>query len=299
MRVAIPTMNATKTVHHTDNVNAGTATCGITTANVSTTIENVTCKRCLARLAKDTKVNADAEERRNTNIQESVDFMAATGSTLTEIEAFITGQAPTMPIVASVASVAKGEVTAFEAKMLAGEEDEAMTKTIPTKTESATVLPDPPVVILLDVPKALKKAIKVVASKTVHALDICNSKTGTLCNIPGKTAVLDSEVTCKVCLAKLHGTKPTNTIPDEVKAARKSFKSFVARASYMAYLDTDCGTVDWSVTYTTMTGMMLAVTSEPGGMVLTADDHVVGTATDKASLINKIEELCWSCGEER
>lgn len=145
------------------------------------------------------------------------------------------------------------------------------------------------------------KVTKASKPKNTHMADTTNERTGTLCNIPastpGQTTTDPDAVTCKVCLAKLHGTKPLNAISDEVKAARKAFRSFIARATYMAYMDSDQLGTSWTLCHTNLAGERYQITS-PGckdGVYL-CNNTMAGNT--KQSLLDTIAELGWSCGEE-
>lgn len=223
-RAAIPATNTVR--HHTTNDT--TTTCGIkispTTMVEWNTSEEVTCKRCLARLAP---------------------------------------SAPSAPRSAT-----------------AGIDERRAEKNAAIDGPIGPIGPAPRV-------KAPAKP------KTIH-MTSPDTPTGTLCNIAGSATCLAAEVTCRVCLMKINGTTPTNAIPDSVKLARKAFRSFVARATYMAYLDLDCPG-NWTVTHTNMAGDHYVITSPdinhpwPNAIAATSKQHI----------LDQIEALGWSCGEDR
>lgn len=124
------------------------------------------------------------------------------------------------------------------------------------------------------------------------------TKTGTLCNIPGNHTLDPALVTCKVCLAKMNGIAPLNAIPEPVKAARKAFRSFVARAAYMAYMDEGSLGTSWNLNHKNMAGVkyQITATGSVDGLYL-CNDTVAGNT--KQELLDTINRLGWSCGEDK
>lgn len=188
-------------------------------------------------------------------------------------------------------------ITVTEKMSVSHAEDKVTCKRCLKALERATQPPVTPAT-LQEVPAKPKVPTK---AKTLHYHDgNAHPEAGTLCNIPGAITTDINAVTCKVCLAKLNHTPPTNAVPDEVKAARKAYRSFIARATYMTHLDAGCGSVDWSVSYENLTGTLLGVCTEPGGYVLSENGEVKATCIDtKAALIQAIEDISWSCGEDK
>lgn len=296
------------TLHHTNDVNAGTATCGITTVNVTTHHDKVTCKRCLARLAK-------AAETRLQDAAELVD--EPTESVLPATHAVN----PTNPRY-TVCGTPKADVT------IALSLDDVtcprcLTKLAPSITEpiESYDIPVTDTNTMKDVHAArdrvraaLKsakatikegraiakapRAPKAPKAPTVHLHDAERSTHQTWCKIPGVTTTDASAVTCKVCRAHIDGKAPVNAVPERVKAARKAFRSFVARATYMAFMDEGCLGTSWHLTHTNMAGERYTITAtgDENGLYL-CNDHMAGDS--KQSLTDTIEQLGWSCGEEK
>jgi hypothetical protein len=143
---------------------------------------------------------------------------------------------------------------------------------------------------------AAKAAAK--PAKKVNLHSIGETKNGTACNVAGKTTEDPDAVTCGICRAKLDGTKPANAISDEVKVARKHFKSFVARIAYMAYMDAPASTdpidtIAWSLEYTNSAGIVLTANGIGNVVVLTDSEGAETTVRGKDAVKDSVDELCW------
>lgn len=256
---------AQKTVHLTTEIGNPSycnATSRTTEDNASEAIEDVTCKRCLTAHAKAVAAPVVPDT------DEDDDFLP-----------------PPVKVIPASQLVPVVDLTPVGDSQTVGATD-----------PKPTTLKDKAKAVATAAPKAKKPAT------TVHLVDHTNERTGTSCNIPasGPDAMTTdpSAVTCKVCLFKLAGAKPINTIPDEVKAARKAFRSFVARATYMAYMDSNQLGTGWTLTHTNMAGeyYQITATGHADGLYL-CNDSIAGNT--KASLIETIERLGWSCGEDK
>lgn len=256
--------NTQKTTHLTHEYGAPSLCGAIRETNETNSTEDapdVTCKRCLARLDQLT-----AQATSQNPVVDEDDF-------------------PDPPASDTPASRANMVISTKELDRI---DDKAGRTNLKDKARTASAT----------------KPAKAPAPKNVHLsheqgepLKNGDPAPQSLCRIPGPTTTDPDAVTCKVCLAKLHGQKPGNAIPDEVKTARKAFRSFIARATYMAYMDGDQLGTSWTLCHTNLAGERYQITS-PGceGGIYLCNDTMAGNT--KESLIATIEQLGWSCGEE-
>lgn len=290
--------------HHTTSND--TTTCGITitpSVNVEwNTTNEVTCKRCLARLAKAAEL-ALQDPAHPFNVAQDAAGLAdePTESVLPATHAVN----PTNPRY-TVCGTPKADVTIapslddvtcprclvkLDGRVGDADADEPRTP----KEPKAPKEPRTP-----KVPKE-PRAPKAPKAPTVHLHDAGRSTHQTWCKIPGVTTTDASAVTCKVCRAHIDGKAPVNAVPERVKAARKAFRSFVARVAYMVFMDRDCGGdngINWSLSHTNMAGDCYEVgRSNTTGYRVMCNASIV--TTDLGQDIKQWMEEHWSCGEDK
>lgn len=283
------------TLHHTNDVNAGTATCGITTVNVTTHHDKVTCKRCLARLAKAAETTDRIME--SIAVQETAGLFtpAPFGESITQIPCEITpveppavqhAVNPTNPRY-TVCGTPRADVT------IALSLDDVTCLRCLTKLDRR--VDDADASKAPKAPKAPKepRTPKAPKAPTVHLHDAERSTHQTWCKIPGVTTTDTSAVTCKVCRAHIDGKAPVNAVPERVKAARKAFRSFVARVAYMVFIDDGCTVNSWTVKWTNMAGDQYEVSSY--GIY----ENGEGLGFGPGKNIKQWMEEYWSCGEDK
>jgi hypothetical protein len=241
--------------------NAGKTACGVTmtTTNWTDDYALVTCKRCLAKLAKDaTLTTPDLDAAENIQLPDSPPEVT-TGS---DEDSW-----PESPVTMEDVKAAQAHLN----KVVKSAKDAIKAGRIATTAK-------PP---------------KTTKAPTVHLHDADrHPEYQTWCKIPGTHSPDAADVTCKVCRAHIDGKAPLNAIPDAVKAARKSFRSFVARVAYMVYMDEGCKGCHWILRYTNMAGTTYEVRPD----TIWVDDKSLGFAP--SANIKQWMEDNWSCGEE-
>ncbi len=160
-------------------------------------------------------------------------------------------------------------------------------------TEAPTPMPDLAAVAAASAAAKAKPATR--TPKTIHSLIADGS---TLCNIAGTASDDADQVTCKVCLAKINGTKPVNALSDEIKAARKQFASFKARIGYMLYMDRPSNAmaidaVDWTLSYTNTAGIRYEATGRNSCVRLSDSEGGLEDFYVKSDLDDTITKLGW------